>query len=125
MHPEALKRAFGIGELATVEQYLSVEAFSLIVPLTVAYFAIRSIVRAIPAAEEGGRLDVLLSAPISRRQVALAAYGTTALSLAAVLAIVGICTWLAGTAAGAEPSLGLVTAGVCLLYTSPSPRDRS
>ena len=62
-YPEALKEAFGVAELATVEQYLNAEMLSLIVPLAVGYLAVRSIASGLSGAAESGRLDVLLSAP--------------------------------------------------------------
>lgn len=111
-YPSGLKEAFGVGNLGTVEQYLAVEAFNMILPLAVSYFAIRSIVRAIPAAEEAGYLDVLLSAPLSRRKLVLAEFATTALALALVMAIIGAFTWIAARIAGADLSLGLTLAGI-------------
>ena len=42
-YPPALKEAFGIGELANVEQYLHAEMLSLIVPLALGYLAVRAI----------------------------------------------------------------------------------
>jgi ABC-2 type transport system permease protein len=111
-YPSGLKEAFGVGNLGTVEQYLAVEAFNMILPLAVSYFAIRSIVRAIPAAEEAGYLDVLLSAPLSRRRLVLAEFAATALALALVMAIVGAFTWVAAHLAGADLSLGLTVAGI-------------
>ena len=66
-YPEALKEAFGIGQLTTVEQYLQAEMLSLIVPLALGYLAVRAIASGLSGAAESGRLDVLLSAPVSRR----------------------------------------------------------
>ncbi|MGB7588764.1 MAG: hypothetical protein WBM00_08655, partial [Solirubrobacterales bacterium] len=68
-YPQALKEAFGVGELATVEQYLHAEMLSLIVPLAVGYLAVRSVASGLSGAAESGRLDVLLSAPVSRRRL--------------------------------------------------------
>ena len=65
-YPQALKEAFGIGTLTTVEQYLHAEMLSLIVPLVVGYLAVRSIASGLSGAAESGRLDVVLSAPVSR-----------------------------------------------------------
>ena len=65
-YPQSLKDAFGIEDLNTVEAYLDAEMFSLIVPLAIAFFAVRSIGRAISGAEERGYLDTTLAAPISR-----------------------------------------------------------
>ena len=42
-YPPALKEAFGIGELTSVEQYLHAEMLSLIVPLAIGYLAVRAV----------------------------------------------------------------------------------
>ncbi len=68
-YPPALKQAFGISELTSVEQYLHAEMLSLIVPLAVGYLAARSIASGLSGAAESGRLDVLLSAPVSRTRL--------------------------------------------------------
>ena len=68
-YPEALKEAFGISELTNVEQYLQAEMLSLIVPLALGYLAVRAIASGLTGAAESGRLDVLLSAPVSRRRL--------------------------------------------------------
>ena len=86
-YPQALKEAFGIGELSTVEQYLHAEMLSLIVPLAVGYLAVRSVASGLSGAAESGRLDVLLSAPVSRRRLVAAGFAATAIELAAVLAV--------------------------------------
>ena len=69
-YPPALKEAFGIGELTNVEQYLHAEMLSLIVPLALGYLAVRAVASGLSGAAESGRLDVLLSAPVSRRRLA-------------------------------------------------------
>ena len=66
-YPEALKDAFNIRQLTTVEQYIDAEMLSLIVPLAVAVLAVRIVTRAIAGAEEQRHLDTLLAAPVSRR----------------------------------------------------------
>lgn len=73
-YPEALKQAFGIGELTSVEQYLNAEMLGLIVPLAVAYLAVRAVASGLSGAAESGRLDVLLSAPVSRRRLVAASF---------------------------------------------------
>ncbi len=65
-YPSGLKEAFGIGELSNVEQYLHAEMLSLIVPLALGYLAVRAVASGLTGAAESGRLDVLLSAPVSR-----------------------------------------------------------
>lgn len=115
-YPAGLKEAFSIGELSTVEDYLSAEAFGLILPVAVAFFAIRLVVRSIAVPEEAGHLDSLLAAPISRSQLALATMVTTGLALVGVLCLIGGLTWASATAFGADLSLGLLAAGVANVW---------
>lgn len=110
-YPEALKQAFGIAELSTVEQYLNAEMLSLIVPLAVGYLAVRSVASALSGAAESGRLDVLLSAPVSRRRLVASGFAAAALELAAVLAVSLLITALGGLLAGAGLSFGMALAG--------------
>lgn len=110
-YPEALKKAFGVVELATVEQYLNAEMLSLIVPLAVGYLAVRSVASGLSGAAESGRLDVLLSAPVSRRRLVASGFAAAAVELAAVLAVgLAICV-LGSLIAGAGLSFGLALAG--------------
>jgi ABC-2 type transport system permease protein len=110
-YPQALKEAFGIAELTTVEQYLNAEMLSLIVPLAVGYLAVRSVASGLSGAAESGRLDVLLSAPISRLRLVAAGFAATAVELACVLLVAVLITALAGLLAGAGLSFGLALAG--------------
>jgi ABC-2 type transport system permease protein len=110
-YPEALKQAFGIAELTSVEQYLNAEMLSLIVPLAVGYLAVRSVASGLSGAAESGRLDVLLSAPVSRRRLVASGFSATALELAAVLAASLLITALGGLVAGAGLSFGSALAG--------------
>lgn len=108
-YPTELKEAFGIGELATVEQYLEAEMLSLIVPLAVGYLAVRSVASGLSGAAESGRLDVLLSAPVSRRLLVASGFAATAIELASVLvvslALTMLGSWLAGAGLGFGPAL--------------------
>jgi len=115
-YPAALKQAFGIGELTSVEQYLHAEMLSLIVPLAVGYLAVRSLASGLSGASESGRLDVLLSAPVSRRRLVAADLLATALEVAAVLMITVALTELGSLLAGAGLSLGLALAGYASVW---------
>ena len=84
-YPAGLKEAFGIGRLSNVEQYLHAEMMSLIVPLALGYLAVRAVASGLAGAAETGRLDVLLSAPVSRHRLCAAGFLATAIELAAVL----------------------------------------
>lgn len=64
--PAALKQAFDVPSMNTVERYIQAEMFSLIVPPAIGYFTIRAITGPTVGAEERGHLDTILSLPISR-----------------------------------------------------------
>jgi ABC-2 type transport system permease protein len=110
-YPPALKEAFGIGELANVEQYLQAEMLSLIVPLALGYLAVRAVASGLSGAAESGRLDVLLSAPVSRSRLAAASFAAAAVELAVVLVLTVILTGLGSLVSGADLSLGAALAG--------------
>jgi ABC-2 type transport system permease protein len=110
-YPESLKQAFGIAELTSVEQYLNAEMLSLIVPLAVGYLAVRSVASGLSGAAESGRLDVLLSAPVSRRRLVASGFLATAVELAAVLYVSLLITALGSLLSGAGLCFGLALAG--------------
>jgi beta-exotoxin I transport system permease protein len=110
-YPEALKQAFGIGELTSVEQYLNAEMLSLIVPLGAGYLAVRAVSSGLSGAAESDRLDVLLSAPVSRRRIVAASFLAAAVELAAVLAVGLLLAMLGSALAGAGLSFQMALAG--------------
>lgn len=115
-YPEALKQAFGIAELTSVEQYLNAEMLSLIVPLAVGYLAVRSVASGLSGAAESGRLDVLLSAPVSRRRLVAAGFSATAVELAAVLLASLLVTMLGSALAGSGLSFSRALAGFASVW---------
>jgi beta-exotoxin I transport system permease protein len=110
-YPSALKEAFGIGQLTSVEQYLHAEMLSLIVPLALGYLAVRAVASGLSGAAESGRLDVLLSAPVSRTRIAAASFAGTAIELVVVLVISVILTGLGSLVADAHLSLSAAIRG--------------
>ncbi len=110
-YPSGLKEAFGIGELSNVEQYLHAEMLSLIVPLAAGYLAVRAVASGLAGAAESGRLDVLLSAPVSRRRLCAAGFLATAIELAAVLVVTLLLTGLGSLLSGAGLAAGPALAG--------------
>lgn len=110
-YPEGLKEAFGIGQLTNVEQYLQAEMLSLIVPLAMGYLAVRAIASGLTGAAESGRLDVLLSSPVSRSRVVAAGFLATAVELAVVLLVTALLTGLGSLLAGAGLDAGRAAAG--------------
>jgi ABC-2 type transport system permease protein len=110
-YPQGLKEAFGIGQLSNVEQYLHAEMLSLIVPLAMGYLAVRAIASGLTGAAETGRLDVLLSAPVSRSRVVAAGFLATAAELAVVLLVTGLLTGLGSLLAGSGLDAGRAAEG--------------
>ena len=110
-YPTGLKEAFGIGQLSNVEQYLQAEMLSLIVPLALGYLAVRAVASGLSGAAETGRLDVLLSAPLSRRRLCAAGFLATALELAGVLLITALLTAAGSLLSGAGLAAGPAAAG--------------
>jgi ABC-2 type transport system permease protein len=110
-YPPALKDAFNITDLNSVETYVDGEMLSFIVPLAIAFLAVRCATRAISTAEERGFLDTVLAAPLARRTLVAGSFLGCAIVVAVVLAIITGITWLAGQVAGADPSLVVLGRG--------------
>jgi beta-exotoxin I transport system permease protein len=115
-YPAGIKQAFGIQELNSVEQYVDVEMLSLVVPLALAFFAVRCATRAIVGAEERGHLDALLSLPLSRRVLVAGSFIVTGLVLAMILIVIWALTWIAGTLAGAHISATVLADGLANVW---------
>jgi len=110
-YPPALKDAFNITELNSVEAYVDGEMLSFIVPLAIAFLAVRCATRAISMAEERGFLDAVLAAPLARRTLVAGSFIVCAAVVAVVLAVITALTWVTGTIAGAEPSFVVLGRG--------------
>lgn len=115
-YPSGLKEAFGIGQLSNVEQYLHAEMLSLIVPLALGYLAARAVASGLAGAAETGRLDVLLSAPVSRHRLCAAGFLATAIELAVVLVISFSLTMLGSLLAGADLDPDRAAAGFAAVW---------
>jgi len=110
-YPDSLKEAFNISELNSVEAYVDAEMLSLIVPLAIAFLAVRIGARAIAGAEERGYLDTLLATPVARPTLVAGAFLVSAVVVAEVLAVITVLTWVTGSLVGAEPSLTVLGRG--------------
>lgn len=110
-YPEKLKAAFNIEAITSVEAYIDAEMLSFIVPLAVAFLAVRIVVRMLTGAEERGYLDVLLTVPLERRTLVFGALVVAAVVAAEVLALITALTWVAGTIVGASPSVMVLGRG--------------
>lgn len=115
-YPEGLKEAFGIRELNTVEAYYDAEMLSLIVPLAVAFLAVRSVNRGVSAAEEQRWLDTLLATPLPRAVLVAGSFAVTAIVVAAVLVVTLAITLLAGVISGSDPSVAVIGRGLANVW---------
>jgi ABC-2 type transport system permease protein len=111
-YPDDLKEAFNIRALTSVETYFDAEMLSFIIPLALAFLAVRVVVRMLSGAEERGYLDIVLTAPVARRTLVAGAMLVAGAVVAAVLAITAAATWLAGTLVGADPSFAVIGRGL-------------
>ena len=110
-YPASIKKAFGITTLSNVDQYVDAEMLSLIVPLAMAWFAVRAATRSLVWAEEHHHLDSLLSLPVSRRVLVAGSLVATALLLAVSLTVMWAMTWAAAALVGAGASGRVLAAG--------------
>lgn len=115
-YPEALKEAFNIREITSVEAYIDAEMMSLIVPLAVAFLAVRVITRAISVAEEQRYLDTELAAPVSRGALVAGAFTVAAIVVAVVLAVTTLLTWIVAVLAGTDASLTVLARGAANVW---------
>lgn len=110
-YPQGLKDAFNIRALDTLAAYIDAEMLSLIVPLAVAFLAVRIVTRAIAGAEEERYLDTVLATPVPRWTLVAGSFAVAGLVVAAVLAVCIVMTWIAAVVAGADPSLPALARG--------------
>jgi ABC-2 type transport system permease protein len=110
-YPEALRVMFNMVEgvsMGTGPGFLHMELFSLVLPLLLIIYAAGFGARAIAGEEEEGTLDLLLSAPITRRRVLAEQFGAMAVSTF----MIGLVTWAAIVLAGLAFDMGLSTGRV-------------
>lgn len=96
--PDAIRALAGGGDYGTPAGYLSSELFAFMMPLLFLVVAIGMGARAIAGEEERGTIDVLLSAPITRRRVLLEKV-TGGLVVLAGLGVVLFASLVVGSAA--------------------------
>lgn len=86
-YPDALKSLFGIGQGGSITSgagFIDAELFSLMLPLFVLVLAIGAGARTFAGEEEAGRLELILSYPVRRRDAALAKAAAVAGEIAIV-----------------------------------------
>lgn len=117
-YPAALKEAFGISDasFSTAEGYLAGELFNLIAPFACCYFVLHGLAVALASAEQRGTVDVVLSAPIARRQYIAGWLAGLSLTLLGILAVLALMMQAAAVALGVDLALSSTLAGVLNLW---------
>jgi ABC-2 type transport system permease protein len=103
-YPDILKSLFGLAEGGNITSgagYLDVELFSFMLPLLVLVLAIGSGARTLAGEEDAGRLELVLSYPLRRRNAVLAK------GLAIACEIVIVCVVAGLTILVFDPLVGL------------------
>ena len=96
LYPEALREAFGIEAIGTIEGFLAGELYNFVwVLLLGVYFAYRA-GGMVAADMERGRLDLLLSLPVSRTRLLFEKYASLAVPILTVNVVAGVTVY-AGT----------------------------
>jgi ABC-2 type transport system permease protein len=93
-YPDALKSLFGIGQGGSITSgagFIDAELFSLMLPLFVLVLAIGAGARTFAGEEEAGRLELILSYPVRRRDAVLAKAAAVAGEIA-IVCLVGFVT---------------------------------
>lgn len=115
-YPDKLKEAFNIRAITRVETYVDAEMLSLILPLAIAFLAVRIVTRALAGAEERGYLEIVLTTPLARRTLAAGSCIVAAIVVAEVLAVITALTFVAALAVGADPSLLVLGRGMANVW---------
>ncbi len=96
-YPEALREAFNLQSMNTIEPYLSSQVYNYL-PLVLMFVPITIFAGAIAGAEERGTLDLLFGNPLPRPVYVVAYWLTTAILMLAMLLVLGMVSWLAALA---------------------------
>ncbi|GAB3254835.1 ABC transporter permease subunit [Arthrobacter pigmenti] len=115
--PEGMREGLGITDIGTIEGFLAAEAFSIVTPLALAFFPMLALSAVIAGAEERGTIDVLFSNPLPRWLVVVGSFVAVAISLLAVVVIIGVLMW--GTALLVDVDLALADAAAAVLNVWP------
>lgn len=115
--PESMQQFFGeIQGPIGIEQWLGMEFLNMLVPVALPFMVIILGARSIVGREERKTLDLLLSNPLQRSQIVAGALGTMALSLAGVLVITWLLTYIAVPFAGVELAPGRLAVAIAALW---------
>ncbi|MGH3133430.1 MAG: ABC transporter permease subunit [Gaiellaceae bacterium] len=117
-YPDVLKSLFGLaegGDLTSGAGYLDIELFSFMLPVLVLVLAIGSGARAIAGEEDAGRLELVLSYPLRRRDAVLAKGAAGAGEVLLACATVGATIVVFDPVVGLDLSFGRLAEGLASL----------
>jgi ABC-2 type transport system permease protein len=100
----------------TIGGWMEMEFFNSIVPIALPFMVIPFGARAISGSEERKTLDMLLSNPLPRWHVVASALAAMAMSLACVLGVTWVLTYIAVVAAGVGLSPGRLASALVVLW---------
>jgi len=104
-YPEAVREAFNLESLSTIEPFLSSQLFNFL-PLVLMFIPITAFAGAIVGAEERGALDVLFGTPLPRPVYVIAYWVAVATLMLLMLLTLGIGSWIAAVAIDVDLGLG-------------------
>lgn len=118
-YPKEILRAFGFEEstlqLSTAIGFLNTELFGFMLPLAIVFLPVGVIVRMTSRAEENRYLDALLSAPLARWHLMVAAMLTATAAMAVPLITTVATALVTGWIAGVELTLSQIGGSVLSL----------
>jgi ABC-2 type transport system permease protein len=115
--PEQMQQYMGgLQGPISIEQWLGMELVNVLIPVALPFMVMVMGARAIAGSEERKTLDLLLSNPLPRQRVIAGTVGTMGLSLAGVLAITWVLTYIAVPVAGVDLSPDRLAAALAALW---------
>lgn len=115
--PESMQGFFGeLQGPLTAEIWMGMEFLSLLVPVTLPFMVMLIGARSVAGREERKTLDLLMSNPLPRWRVVASAVLTMAISLAAVLALTWVLTYVAVPIAGVDLSAAHLASALAALW---------
>jgi ABC-2 type transport system permease protein len=115
--PESMQRWLGdIQGPISPEQWMGMEFLNLLVPVALPFLVMLIGARTIAGNEERKTLDLLLANPLPRLRVVLGAVGTMAISLAGVLVVTWLLTYIASAIAQVDLPPGHLAMSLVALW---------
>lgn len=115
--PEQMRAFLNVlgGDVTTIQGFLGIELFSLVLPVSIPFYAVVIGSRAIAGAEQQGRLELLLSSPVRRREIVLSAVAEMLVGMTGILIVTGLFTWVPARVVGTDLTIGQTASGLVAL----------